>query len=488
MEGSQTDDGFARALAIDSGSALVLGTAGSGRTELLARKAAALACSGVAVERIILLSRTAANRGRLRDRVAELVGGSFEEVWIETWSGLGERLLRDYSLEAGIDPFFEVAAPADRLALLLDRLDDLPLRRHEIRGNPSGLLAGLLERIDALKAEGIGPADLRDRARAAERGAGGRSEREVALRELEFADLFDRHDAIMLELGMLDEHELVLELGRAPHPPPRPQRRASVAASSGCSSTSSRTPDARRSPACRCLPRTGTSWRPATPTRGCARAMAAERRPRSDSCAASGRPSGSSSARAVARPAPSPRLWGRRRASCPPPTGAAPAGAVRPDRRRWARRLRGGPVLELCERAGRSAGGRARDRAPDRLGGVPARGSLHPHRGIDAGRPARGRRARGAQRPLPELRLGGVLRSPRGSRRDRLAARPRRPERLGGGRPGADPAAGRAAVGRPRPLHDDRAAAQARHDLGRRGSAREPAAAAARRAIASARS
>jgi DNA helicase-2/ATP-dependent DNA helicase PcrA len=214
MEGSQTDDGFARALAIESGSALVLGTAGSGRTELLARKAAALAGSGVTVERIILLSRTTANRTRLRDRVAELVGGSFEEVWIETWSGLGERLLRDYSLEAGIDPFFEVAAPADRLALLLDRLDELPLRRHEIRGNPAGLLAGLLERIDALKAEGIGPADLRDRARAAERGAGGRSEREVALRELEFADLFDRHDAIMLELGMLDENELVLELGR----------------------------------------------------------------------------------------------------------------------------------------------------------------------------------------------------------------------------------------------------------------------------------
>ena len=105
-------------------------------------------------------------------------------------------------------------APPTGWPLLLDRLDELPLRRHEIRGNPSGLLAGLLERIDALKAEGIGPADLRDRARAAERGAAGRSEREVALRELEFSELFDRHDAIMLELGMLDENELVLELGR----------------------------------------------------------------------------------------------------------------------------------------------------------------------------------------------------------------------------------------------------------------------------------
>ena len=83
---------------------------------------------------------------------------------------LAERMLRDYALEAGVDPFFEPVGPADRLALMLDRLDELPLRRHEIRGNPAGLLARLLERIDALKAEGIGPAELRDRARAAERG------------------------------------------------------------------------------------------------------------------------------------------------------------------------------------------------------------------------------------------------------------------------------------------------------------------------------
>ena len=174
----------------------------------------------------LVLTETAANRARLRERVADLLSGSFEEVWIETWPGLGERLLRDYALEAGIDPFFEVAGPADRLALLLDRLDELPLRRHEIRGNPSGLLAGLLERIDALKAEGIGPADLRDRARAAERGAAGRSEREVALRELEFSDLFDRHDQIMLELGMLDENELDPRARPPAQPASRPQRHA----------------------------------------------------------------------------------------------------------------------------------------------------------------------------------------------------------------------------------------------------------------------
>ena len=55
---------------------------------------------------------------------------------------MAERLLREYSTEAGLDPFFTTVAPADRLAMMLDRVDELPLRRHEIRGNPAGLLAG----------------------------------------------------------------------------------------------------------------------------------------------------------------------------------------------------------------------------------------------------------------------------------------------------------------------------------------------------------
>ncbi len=214
MATSDPGDGFERALARREGPLLALGPAGSGRTELVVRRFVALVEEGTAVERIAVLTQSAANQAELRRRLTDRLDGSFEELWVETWPGFAERILRDYALEAGIDPFFETASPADRLALMLDRLDELPLRRHEIRGNPAGLLARLLERIDVLKAEGIGPAELRDRARAAERGAAGRSDREVALREVEFSDLFDRHDAIMLEAGVLDESELILELGR----------------------------------------------------------------------------------------------------------------------------------------------------------------------------------------------------------------------------------------------------------------------------------
>jgi DNA helicase II / ATP-dependent DNA helicase PcrA len=196
------------------GPALLVGPAGSGRSELIARRFAALAESETSPERIAVLTHGTAARDRLRRRIETLLHGPFEELWVETWEEGAERLLRDYALEAGVDPFFEVVGPADRLAILLDRIDELPLRRHEIRGNPAGLLARLLERIDVLKAEGIGTAELRDNARAAERGAGARSQREAALRELEFAELFERHDAIMLDRGVIDGPELTLELGR----------------------------------------------------------------------------------------------------------------------------------------------------------------------------------------------------------------------------------------------------------------------------------
>ena len=59
--------------------------------------------------------------------------------------------------------------------MLLDRVDELPLRRHEIRGNPAGLLARLVDRIDALKAAGVTAERFRRWADEREAGGGGRA-------------------------------------------------------------------------------------------------------------------------------------------------------------------------------------------------------------------------------------------------------------------------------------------------------------------------
>ena len=99
--------------------------------------------------------------------------------------------------------------------MLLDRIDELPLRHHEIRGNPAGLLARLLRRIDALKAEAVSPRDARrlGRASAVARRAT-RRRRESARREREFAALYAEHDRILAAADSLDSGDVVLALGR----------------------------------------------------------------------------------------------------------------------------------------------------------------------------------------------------------------------------------------------------------------------------------
>jgi superfamily I DNA/RNA helicase/RecB family exonuclease len=181
--------GQERAIQHGDGPLLLLGRAGTGRTEALARRLTRLAENGTAPERVLVLTSTRATARRLRERVEALLDRPHEELWVGTWGAVGERLLREHSDAAGLDPFFEVLGPAERLAMLLDRLGDLPLRQHEIRGNPAGLLTNVLARIDALKAGSKPP-------------------------EPELAELYAAHDRIVAASGSLDRGDVFLTLSR----------------------------------------------------------------------------------------------------------------------------------------------------------------------------------------------------------------------------------------------------------------------------------
>src|SRR6476659_1185017 len=181
-----------RAIAHRSGPLLLIGEAGTGKSEVLARRFESLVAEGVEPERILVLALTAATAQRLHKRVETLLDRSLEDLWIGTWEELCERLLREHSTTAGLDPFFDVLGRAERLALLLDRLDQLPLRHHEIRGNPAGLLARLLEQIDDVKAGADTP-------------------------DPELAELVAAHDRILASTCSLDRGDVYLTLNKLLH-------------------------------------------------------------------------------------------------------------------------------------------------------------------------------------------------------------------------------------------------------------------------------
>ena len=146
----------------------------------------------------------------LRERIEERLGApASEEPAVTTFQGLCTRLLHDEALEAGVDPFATPVSAADRLAMLLERIDELPLRHHDLRGNPSAVLGSIVGRIDRLKDELVTCEDY-----AAWASTLGDAEGARAAREREFGELFRAHDRMLADAGTLDFGDLVLRAFR----------------------------------------------------------------------------------------------------------------------------------------------------------------------------------------------------------------------------------------------------------------------------------
>src|SRR3954447_22824421 len=208
------------------GPLLILGGPGTGKTHVLAHRAAWLVEEGTAADSVLVLAPSAAAARDLRLRIEALVDTPYDELSIYGAQEFCERLLRDQALEAGLDPLFAPVSAADRLALLLERIDDLPLRRHEIRGNPAPLLAGFVERIDGLKEEMVRSQDFRRWAEArAAAATDSDDERTYAERELEFAHVYAAHDRLLAQAGALDVGDLTLHAFRLLHEKPHVRTR-----------------------------------------------------------------------------------------------------------------------------------------------------------------------------------------------------------------------------------------------------------------------
>ncbi|HEX6654248.1 MAG TPA: ATP-dependent DNA helicase [Thermoleophilaceae bacterium] len=216
------------AVAHADGPLVVVAGAGTGKTHTLVHRFAWLVDQGVPAEQILALTFSPPAAAALREQLEAMLDSPYEELHVETFRSFALRLLQDEALEAGVDPFLTPVTPADRLALLLERIDDLSLRAHEIRGNPAPLLASFVSRIDRLKDEMISAADYRTYAERKATEATSDATRAHAARELEFARLYADHDRLLAERGALDFGDLVLRAFQLLHE--RPHVRERVAA------------------------------------------------------------------------------------------------------------------------------------------------------------------------------------------------------------------------------------------------------------------
>ncbi|HEY1358148.1 MAG TPA: ATP-dependent DNA helicase [Thermoleophilaceae bacterium] len=204
------------------GPLLVIAGAGTGKTHTITTRFAWLVEQGATPDEVLALTFSSPAAAEMRERLEGLIESPYEDLHVSTFHAFCSRLLADEALEVGIDPFFSPVTPADRLALLLERLEELTIRHHEIRGNPAPLLASFVSRIDRLKDEMVTCADYRAYAERLVEEAGDADDaaRSRAARELEFARIYADHDRLLAERGALDFGDLIVRAFRMLHEKP----------------------------------------------------------------------------------------------------------------------------------------------------------------------------------------------------------------------------------------------------------------------------
>ena len=144
----------------------VLAGAGTGKTFTMVRKIEYLVDEeGVAPDDILALTFTNKAADSMRAKLNAKLGAAGYDVDAYTYHSICRELLSEYAYYADVDPGFEIARDGDKLALILDILDEIPYRFIDPDVNlsmdyGSGVVQTLQGFVGSMKRSAVMPADL----------------------------------------------------------------------------------------------------------------------------------------------------------------------------------------------------------------------------------------------------------------------------------------------------------------------------------------
>lgn len=189
-----------------AGPLMIVAGAGTGKTTVVTRRIAHLVAVGLAEPgEILALTFTDKAAQEMQERVDVLLPYGYAEVNISTFHSFGDRLLRRYALELGIDPEFKVLSSPEQILFLREHLFDLPLERYRPPGNPTGHLAALTSHFGKAKDENRSPEEyLAFAEKLFAEAHGDPVAHDRALAQLELARCYQAYQRLMKDHGYLD--------------------------------------------------------------------------------------------------------------------------------------------------------------------------------------------------------------------------------------------------------------------------------------------
>ena len=161
------------AVIYDQGPLLIVAGAGTGKTTVLINRLAYLIMEkGISTEEILLMTFTEKATAELVERADRILPYGYVDLWINTFHGFCERILREHALDIGLSPEFKLLGSTEQWILMKKNLDKFNLDYYRPLGNPTKFIHEILRHFSRLKDEGITPAEYLQHAEDLEAGLG----------------------------------------------------------------------------------------------------------------------------------------------------------------------------------------------------------------------------------------------------------------------------------------------------------------------------
>ncbi len=194
----------------DKGPLLIIAGAGTGKTKVITSRILHLMLEkGVSADQILALTFTEKAAQEMIERVDLAMPLGYEEVYIRTFHGFCDMVLKESGMEIGLDPSYRLISSLDACLLLRKNLFKFSLDYYRPLGNPNKFLFSLLNHFSRLKDEDILPSRYLQYAQKLVDEAKEDDDKENAAKTLEIATFYNQYQNFIRQQGCLDFADLI---------------------------------------------------------------------------------------------------------------------------------------------------------------------------------------------------------------------------------------------------------------------------------------
>ncbi len=203
------------AINFGEGPLLIIAGAGTGKTTVITERIKHLILDkNIDPANLVALTFTEKAATEMQERVDIALPYGYSQMWIDTFHGFCEKILRDEALNIGLDSSFKLLTESEAVLFIRRNLEKFDFDYFKPLGNPNKLISSLLFHFSRLKDEDISPIQYLQWAKQKSdliknnKGAT-EEEREEVKKNLELANLYNTYQELKNKNGFMDFSDLV---------------------------------------------------------------------------------------------------------------------------------------------------------------------------------------------------------------------------------------------------------------------------------------